>query len=321
MKTIVKMLFGSKVYGTNLPSSDTDYKEVFLPDPRDIFLFKTKRIMSSATSSGKNSSEDIDVESIEFGRFLELCMAGQTNALDMLFTPKEFWLESSPVWERVLELRPHILNKKVHAMVGYCKSQASKYSLKGDRMNDAKAVLGLFRSMPSDARLSEHLDDLAHLAERKHVELTDVILNKKSGKKAPALMVCGRYMPVTTTFGYCIDSTLTPLCERYGRRSQAAAEASGADYKAMMHALRISGEAIELLETGSITLPLKEADYLLRVRKGEVSVEEISEEIESRLKSVTAAVATSSLPEESDRKVIEQIIYDTYRYHFLQELN
>ena len=320
MKTIVKMLFGSRVYGTSLPTSDTDYKEVFLADARDMILFKGKRIISSSSGAGKNTSEDIDLESIELGRFLNLCIEGQTNMLDMLFTPEQFWLEESPVWRQIIELRPRILNKKIKAMVGYCRAQASKYSVKGDRMNDAKAALDLFRSLPPEARLSEYLDELMPLTEREHIELTEISIETRMEKKIPALMVCGRYMPATTSFGYCVDSTLLPLYERYGRRAQAAAEANGADYKAMMHALRVSGEAIELIETGHITIPLKEAEYLIRVRKGEVSTDEVSNEIDNRLLALETAVEKSSLPEEIDREIVEEFVFDTYRTHLLENL-
>lgn len=321
MKTIVKMLFGSRVYGTNLPTSDTDYKKVFLMDPRDMILFKGKRVISSSSGAGKNTSEDIDLESIELGRFLDLCMQGQTNMLDMLFTPEQFWLEESYVWKQIIELRPRLLNKKIKAMVGYCRSQASKYSTKGDRMNDAKAALDLFQSLPQDARLVDYLDEIRPLTQREHIELTDISIGNGIEKKMSALMVCGRYMPVSTAFGYCVESTLMPLYKKYGRRSQAAAEASGADYKAMMHALRVSGEAIELMQTEHISIPLKEADYLIRVRKGKVPVDEISDEIDNRLLVLETAVEKSSLPEESSVQLVEQFVYDTYRYHFLQELN
>ena len=35
MKTLVKMQFGSHVYGPNVPTSDQDFKAVHLPDGLD----------------------------------------------------------------------------------------------------------------------------------------------------------------------------------------------------------------------------------------------------------------------------------------------
>lgn len=44
MKTVVKIKFGSHLYGTNTPASDLDYKSVHIPDVDDILL---QRVQSS----------------------------------------------------------------------------------------------------------------------------------------------------------------------------------------------------------------------------------------------------------------------------------
>ena len=41
----------------------------------------------------------------ELRRFLNDDIVGQTYALDMLYTPKEFWITSSPIWESVIKKR------------------------------------------------------------------------------------------------------------------------------------------------------------------------------------------------------------------------
>lgn len=38
MKRIVRIKFGSHLYGTDTPASDLDYKSVHIPDARDIIL-------------------------------------------------------------------------------------------------------------------------------------------------------------------------------------------------------------------------------------------------------------------------------------------
>ncbi|WDR21760.1 hypothetical protein CPTAKMNP4_095 [Salmonella phage vB_SenM-AKM_NP4] len=38
MKTVVKSYFGSHLYGTSTPESDVDFKEIFVPNARDILL-------------------------------------------------------------------------------------------------------------------------------------------------------------------------------------------------------------------------------------------------------------------------------------------
>ena len=40
MNLIVKMVFGSHLYGTNTPQSDKDFKGVFMPTNEQIYLGK-----------------------------------------------------------------------------------------------------------------------------------------------------------------------------------------------------------------------------------------------------------------------------------------
>jgi len=97
MKTIIKMEFGSKVYGTSVPESDTDFKGIFIPDAKSLILQKAKRNINQSTGNdkSKNTKDDVDIELFSFAEYIKLLLQGQTGALDMLFTPKEFWLNQS----------------------------------------------------------------------------------------------------------------------------------------------------------------------------------------------------------------------------------
>ncbi len=44
MKTLVRMQFGSHVYGTNVPTSDHDFKAIHLPEGRDILLQRRRTL-------------------------------------------------------------------------------------------------------------------------------------------------------------------------------------------------------------------------------------------------------------------------------------
>ena len=49
VKTIFRNLFGSQLYGTNTPASDTDYKSVHLPSAEEVLLHRTRHVVSSKT--------------------------------------------------------------------------------------------------------------------------------------------------------------------------------------------------------------------------------------------------------------------------------
>jgi predicted nucleotidyltransferase len=69
MKTLVRMQFGSHVYGTNVPTSDHDFKAVHLPDGRDILLQRPQNTINVKTKldgTKKNTVEDVDLSPFHF---------------------------------------------------------------------------------------------------------------------------------------------------------------------------------------------------------------------------------------------------------------
>jgi len=65
MNIIVKMKFGSHLYGTDSEDSDLDYKGVFLPSKGEILLGRIPKSYSNSTKKGneeRNTSDDIDTE-------------------------------------------------------------------------------------------------------------------------------------------------------------------------------------------------------------------------------------------------------------------
>jgi predicted nucleotidyltransferase len=73
-KLIFDGAFGSTLYGTNTPSSDMDYKAIFLPTAREIILGNGPTHFNRDTNSknSKNTSEDVDREYYSLKYFIEL---------------------------------------------------------------------------------------------------------------------------------------------------------------------------------------------------------------------------------------------------------
>ena len=85
MNSVMKCLFGSKLYGTATPQSDTDYKEVFIPTANEILLGKYQDVISQGTgdSHSKNTSDDVDNDKYSLRKFINLLCDGDTFAMDM----------------------------------------------------------------------------------------------------------------------------------------------------------------------------------------------------------------------------------------------
>ncbi len=318
--TIVRMRFGSQVYGTSLPTSDQDFKEVFVPDGSDILLGRATKVSRSSTTkvdtTARNTAADIDSEAFSYAGFLRLLAEGQTVATDMLFIPKEHIIHGSTTWDEIMDCRHSLVSRRIAGFVGYCKAQANKYGIKGSRVNAAKAIIDLLEQFPPEKRLGDSIikGHLVHFCEdHEHAEMIE-IPTPNTGmirQNLAHLSVCNRKQSMTVTVKYAL-SQYRELWDKYGERARQAAANEGIDWKALMHAVRIGNQAHELLATGHVTFPRPEADLLLAIRKGEMPYSVVANLIEDNLESLEAAQEVSRLREKPDQALIDRLILETY---------
>ena len=123
MNLIVKMVFGSHLYGTNTPDSDKDYKGVFMPTKEQIYLGKIPKSYheSSGNDHSKNTKEDTDTEIYSLHYFIKLACEGQTVALDMLHAWGDKVIQFTPLWAEIVGNRQKFYTKNMSAFVGYAR--------------------------------------------------------------------------------------------------------------------------------------------------------------------------------------------------------
>lgn len=90
-------------------------------------------------------------------------------------------------------------------------------------------------------------------------------------------------------------------------------EQFGYDTKYAMHIIRLVGEARELMETGRITLPRPNADFLREIREGKIKLYEIEKVADELMRQAKTAQETSPLPDHPDRKEISKRVARAYR--------
>jgi hypothetical protein len=303
MKTVVKMVFGSHLYGTNTPESDKDYKGVYIPNREDYLLLRVPKSihLSSTSNIEKNTKDDIDDEMYSINHFFKLASEGQTVALDMLFAPQSFWIESSSVWERIVYNREKFLSKNLSAFIGYAKKQAGKYGIKGSRLSALKETSFLLSYFPETKKLKNIWD---YLPEGEY--------QKKYGpdKNGELLYeVCGRKFQGSADVLY-VQTILEQIYNNYGERAKQAQRNEGIDWKAMSHAMRAAYEVEELLKYGIITFPLVQADFLVRIKKGEIKFQQVENLLELKIEEIEKLQETSDLPEEPYYEFIEWLLED-----------
>ena len=303
---IVKMLFGSHLYGTSTENSDKDYKGIFIPSKQDCYLGNIPKSYSnsSGNDSSKNTKDDIDEEIYSLQYFIKLACEGQTVAIDMLHCNDECLIETSDIWKELVVNRKKFYTKNLDAFIGYARKQASKYGIKGSRLNTVEEVLNFLKNRNED-KISDVWDKLPQV---EHIH----ILDDPKNKDIKFYQVCGKKFQSTAKIDYVIP-ILEKFLYEYGHRAQLAKENKGIDWKACSHALRAAYQVKSILLYNDLTFPLKESNIILDVKNGNVDyINEFSPLLETLMNEVEELTKISKLPEKVDKKFWNKFIIDVY---------
>jgi predicted nucleotidyltransferase len=311
---VVRIEFGSHLYGTNTLQSDHDYKSVYIPPAIDILL---QRVIGATGNriktieGNKNKPEDIDDEAYSLQRYLYLLAEGQTVAVDMLFATKP--LISTPVWDEIRANKNLLLTKHSTAFVKYCQAQAAKYGVKGSRVAAAKKAKEFFeigvKNLGSTAKVEEVSSYMINIFD----EHTTLITKETTpGKTETYFECCNRMVGFKNTLKEAA-SIYTRIYDEYGKRAKLAEKNENIDWKALSHAVRVANEAIELLSTSNVTFPLPNAKHILDIKLGKLSYKEVATEIEELLVQVEKASLVSNLRESADYEFINNLIVKVYK--------
>ena len=290
-KYVVKMKFGAHLYGTATPDSDVDYKGIFLPTKEELLLGRVpkSRTYSTGREESRNTKKDIDIELYSFHYFIKLACDGQTVAMDMLHAPENMILQKSQIWDEIVKNRQRFYTKNLKSFIDYARRQASKYGIKGSRINAAFQVLEILKKVNPAKKMREIWNKLPRVD-----HCYDVAPDPNGMRQ---YQVCGKTFQESATIGYVI-----PIVEKfyndYGRRAKLAAENKNIDWKAVSHALRAAYQTKEILTENTINFPLRTADFLIKVKQGKLDyLSEVGPVLEMLMEEVENLALTSSLPE------------------------
>ncbi len=93
-------------------------------------------------------------------------------------------------------------------------------------------------------------------------------------------------------------------------------DAHGYDTKYAMHVLRLGYQGRELLETGRISLPMREREHVFAVRRGQVAFDEVLTEIGELERELEDLIETSPLPPDPDDAAVDAFLVRAYREHW-----
>ena len=289
-------IFGSHLYGTNVSTSDYDYKHIVLPDLNDMLIGKPLKNVVKQTNKGKNTNQDSDNEYIPIQIYARHFLEGQIYALEIAFSVnRQTELTKHQMFERFnKELIEMFLTSNANSIIGYSIAQSHLYSDKSERYNELMLLKPIINSnqFKTVADLANHNDFLELIKNTKHIKISTYEIGH--GVYAPCIEVIDKVLPFTMAFtnDHALG-TFKRLFSRYGERTKSST--NNVDWKATSHAIRILNEGIELFETGKITLPILNSAQLIEIRKGNVEIELIKHEFSEKLERLKALSQSNNL--------------------------
>jgi len=333
---IFKGIVGSRAYGTDLPTSDTDIKGVYVLPQEEYFKWDFPKQVNDSTN---------DTVYYELGRFIQLLSSGNPGMLELLCLPEDCILHTSEMFEQCRKLlKPIAITKKCRsAFAGYAYQQISKA-----RGRKKKIV------NPMSKERKSILNFCWVLRGRDTIPLTDFCANIGAG---PMDLCASKIDHTRDTYALYMDAcgegwgsgvaaehsneirlsevpegespvalmnfsqdTYTKYCKDYKeywewvekrnpvRYEHNAQHGKGYDSKNMMHCIRLLRMCKELAETGELNIRRTDREELLAIRRGERDYDDLLKEADEILEALPELFEKSTLPDEWEWDTVNETI-------------
>ena len=318
-KVLYVTMYGSKLFGTDNPNSDTDYKGIFIPSKEDVLLKRDiEHYNYNTNSKSKNSKEDIDLQLYSIYKWFNLLKKGETGALDLLFSifREDTQIYRDEAFLNIIKVNyQKFYNKNLHSFIGYCVGQSKMYNIKGQRFNELHHFVELFKQIAiesPEAKLESYFDKIEQIFQKEHFKYVKFVKaaisrGNQAYREGQYVQLLGKRFAGSVTVGY-FSERIEEMEKQFGHRTRDASK--GIDYKALSHAVRVINEVEELLDDAFISFPLKNRKYITAIKEGKIELDEVMEYINQKLDIVQEKLDNSNLPDKSDEEFIDKLTLD-----------
>jgi predicted nucleotidyltransferase len=335
---LFEVISGSKSFGLNTPTSDTDIKGVFyLPKEQLYGLHYIPQI----------SNETNDEVYYELGRFVELLLKNNPNILEILASPADCVLYKHPLMESlVLEDFLSKLCKDTfagYAMTQIKKARGLKKKIVNPMAKERKSLLnfchvlsigtGRDLSVQVQEWINDHnlissqigLSKLSHIKDM-FVMYYDasavlgyrgIVKNELSNEVSLSSIPKGAQK---VAYLYCNLEGYSKYCKEYAeywdwiaKRNEERYQTNqqhGKNYdsKNMMHTIRLLQSAVQILATGNLNIKVSNREELLAIKSGAMEYEALLQKAEVLIETIEQLQKNSTLPETPNVEKATQIL-------------
>lgn len=329
---ILESVSGSKAYGLDTASSDTDIKGVFVL-PKDLFY--------GLEYTAQVNNETNDIVYYELKRFVELLMKNNPNMLELLCSPANAVLYKHPVMDL---LKPEMFVSKLceQTFANYAFTQIKKaFGLEKKIMQpmgkERKSVLDFcFVYEGSYAKpLKEYFEAnklsyekaglaaITHLRDCYNLFYSEAYSYAGITKKETANDVCLSSIPKgeqPVAMLYFNKDGYSAYCKQYmeywdwvekrneERYNKTMQHGKKYDAKNMMHVFRLLLMAKEIALEGKVNVFRKDRDYFLSIKEGKFEYDELVEKATRLKEELPGLYEQADLIDEPDLKMIEETL-------------
>ena len=330
---ILECISGSRAYGLETPTSDTDIKGVFLLPKEDFYGLDYTPQISNPTN---------DIVYYEFGRFMQLLSLNNPNILELLNTPKDAVLIKHPFLD---EIKSELILSKM------CKNTFGKFALsqikkaKGLKKKIVNPVGKERKSVLSFCYVSygKGSISLSKFLEINHFNQENCGLIKISHMKnmyalfyAENLGYCGIMKNELSNdvhlssipkqekelaLLYFNKDGYSKYCKEYkeywhwvenrneDRYQNTQSHGKNYDAKNMMHTFRLLEMAIEIANEKKVNVKRANREFLLNIKAGNYEYEDLLKMAEKKQNEMEKAFEKSDLQESPNRDTINELTY------------
>lgn len=332
---LFEVISGSKSFGLNTPTSDTDIKGVYyLPKAQFYGLEYVPQI----------SNETNDEVYYEIGRFIELLLKNNPNIIEILATPQDCILYKHPLMDQ-LKLSDFLSKLCKDSFAGYAMTQIKKarglkkkivYPIAKERKSLLHfcSILKGYDSIPLldwlyQNKMKQEQCGLINVPNAKGIYAlfydkenrlgyNGIIKNEMSNEvslssiskdeKEKAYLSCNlegysKYCKEYAEYWNWIEKRNE---ERYNTNQK---HGKNYDSKNMMHTIRLLQSAKQILSTGTLNIKVDNREELLAIKAGELEYEDLLQKANDLIISIENLYQTSILPEKPNvEKAVNTLI-------------
>lgn len=349
---IFECISGSRSYGLEVASSDTDFKGVYILPQAEVYSMNYVEQMST---------EKNDTVFYELKRFVELLYKNNPNLLELLGVPPECILFKHPIFDL---FKPELflsklcystfakyaqaqikvargLNKKIMNPVDkerkslfdfcYIIDDHGSITVKDwlQNLNYQQEYCGLVHIPHISDLYALYYDDEAHRSNgASSLGFQGIIKNGHSSAVALSSIPKGKQKRALMAFNATAYKQYCRAYKEYWewvanrnetRYQNTISHGKNYDAKNMMHTFRLLDMAEEIALEKRIMVKSPNRDLLIQIREGKFSYDELVEKATCKLDKIKRAFEKSDLPERPDRHMINDLLvsvrtqyYNTY---------